>query len=116
MRAYFFEVIGRKRAEPREDLISVLAAEDLSDDELFMFLNQLLVAGNETTRNTISGGLWALAERPDQWQRLRRRPVARAHRRRGDPALDHRGDRLHAHRDPGHHAGRRRRSPPTTPC
>ena len=70
MRAYFFEVIGRKRAEPREDLISVLAAEDLSDDELFMFLNQLLVAGNETTRNTISGGLWALAERPDQWQRL----------------------------------------------
>lgn len=70
MRAYFFEVIGRKRAEPQEDLISALAAEDLSDDELFMFLNQLLVAGNETTRNTISGGLWALAERPDQWQRL----------------------------------------------
>jgi cytochrome P450 len=70
MRAYFFEVIGRKRAEPQEDLISVLAAEDLSDDELYMFLNQLLVAGYETTRNTISGGLWALAERPDQWQRL----------------------------------------------
>ncbi len=70
MRAYFFEVIGRKRAEPAEDLISVLAAEDLTDDELYMFLNQLLVAGNETTRNTISGGLWALAERPDQWQRL----------------------------------------------
>ena len=70
MRAYFFEVIGRKRAEPQEDLISVLAAEDLSDDELYMFLNQLLVAGNETTRNTISGGMWALAERPDQWQRL----------------------------------------------
>jgi cytochrome P450 len=70
MRAYFFEVIGRKRSEPREDLISVLAAEDLSDDELYMFLNQLLVAGNETTRNTISGGLWALAEQPDQWQRL----------------------------------------------
>jgi cytochrome P450 len=35
-----------------------------------MFLNQLLVAGNETTRNTISGGIWALAEHPDQWQRL----------------------------------------------
>jgi cytochrome P450 len=70
MRAYFFEVIGWKRAEPAEDLISVLAAEDLTDDELYMFLNQLLVAGNETTRNTISGGLWALAERPDQWQRL----------------------------------------------
>ena len=70
MRAYFLGVIAERRAEPREDLISVLAAEDLSDDELYMFLNQLLVAGNETTRNTISGGLWALAERPDQWQRL----------------------------------------------
>jgi cytochrome P450 len=70
MRAYFLAVIAERRREPREDLISVLAAEDLSDDELYMFLNQLLVAGNETTRNTISGGLWALAEQPDQWQRL----------------------------------------------
>ncbi len=70
MRAFFLEVIAQRRTEPREDLISVLAAEDLNDDELYMFLNQLLVAGNETTRNTISGGLWALAERPDQWQRL----------------------------------------------
>ena len=36
-----------------------------------MFLIQLLVAGNETTRNLISGGLVALAERPDQWAALR---------------------------------------------
>jgi cholest-4-en-3-one 26-monooxygenase len=75
MRAYFLGVIAERRKEPREDLISVLAATQLdgralSDDELYMFLNQLLVAGNETTRNTISGGLWALAQRPDQWQRL----------------------------------------------
>jgi cytochrome P450 len=70
MRAYFLEAIARKRVEPGEDLISALVEEDLSDDELHMFLNQLLVAGNETTRNTISGGIWALAERPDQWQRL----------------------------------------------
>jgi cytochrome P450 len=70
MRAYFLDVIARKRVEPEEDLISALVAEDLSDDELHMFLNQLLVAGNETTRNTISGGIWALAENPDQWQRL----------------------------------------------
>ena len=70
MRAYFLEVIARKRVEPGEDLISALVAEDLTDDELHMFLNQLLVAGNETTRNTISGGIWALAEHPEQWQRL----------------------------------------------
>ena len=36
-----------------------------------MFLNQILVAGNETTRNTISGGLVAFAHNPDQWDRLR---------------------------------------------
>jgi cytochrome P450 len=37
-----------------------------------MFLVQLLVAGNETTRNMISGGLVALADRPADWERLRR--------------------------------------------
>ena len=35
-----------------------------------MFLVQLLVAGNETTRNLISGGLVAFAEHPGQWQRM----------------------------------------------
>jgi cytochrome P450 len=66
-----------RRADPRDDLISVLAQVEiegrrLSDDELAMFLIQLLVAGNETTRNLVSGGLVALAERPADWERLRR--------------------------------------------
>jgi cytochrome P450 len=66
-----------RRADPRDDLISVLAEVEiegrrLSDAELAMFLIQLLVAGNETTRNLISGGLVALAENPGQWDRLRR--------------------------------------------
>jgi len=65
-----------RRADPRDDLISVLAQVEiegrrLSDAELAMFLVQLLVAGNETTRNMISGGLVALAERPADWERLR---------------------------------------------
>ncbi len=70
MHAYFLDVIARRRAEPGDDLISTLVAAELTDDELYMFLNQLLVAGNETTRNTISGGIWALATNPDQWRRL----------------------------------------------
>jgi len=37
-----------------------------------MFLVQLLVAGNETTRNMVSGGLVALADRPAAWEQLRR--------------------------------------------
>jgi cytochrome P450 len=65
-----------RRTDPRDDLISVLAQVEiegrrLTDAELTMFLVQLLVAGNETTRNLISGGLVALAERPEAWERLR---------------------------------------------
>ena len=72
---------ARRRAEPRDDVVSMLAAyeedgESLSDDELGMFLIQLLVAGNETTRNAISGALVALAEHPRA-----------AHRLAADPAL-----------------------------
>ena len=64
-----------RRAEPHDDVVSMLAAcsedgESLTDAELGMFLIQLLVAGNETTRNAISGGLVALAEHPDQLHRL----------------------------------------------
>jgi cytochrome P450 len=46
-------------------------ADQLSEAELAMFLIQLLVAGNETTRNLISGGLVALSERPEQWAAMR---------------------------------------------
>ncbi len=64
-----------RRTEPRDDVVSMLATyeEDgdvLTDDELGMFLVQLLVAGNETTRNAISGGLVALAQHPEQLDRL----------------------------------------------
>ncbi len=64
-----------RRKEPRDDVVSMLATyeEDgdvLTDDELGMFLVQLLVAGNETTRNAISGGLVALAQHPEQLDRL----------------------------------------------
>jgi cytochrome P450 len=75
MHEYLLEMTRVRRRDPRDDLISVLAnvevdGETLSDAELVMFLNQLLVAGNETTRNMVSGGMWAFAQNPDQWQRL----------------------------------------------
>ena len=77
MHATLLATTVARRADPRDDLISVLAQVEidgrrLSDAELTMFLVQLLVAGNETTRNMISGGLVALAERPADWDRLRR--------------------------------------------
>jgi cytochrome P450 len=80
MWGYLVGVAEERRAAPAEDLVSVLAmvgsaegaeADRLSEAELAMFLIQLLVAGNETTRNLLSAGLAALAEHPDQWASLR---------------------------------------------
>ena len=64
-----------RRARPRDDVLTQLAQVDLdgerlSDDESAMFLVQLLVAGNETTRDLISSGLLAFADHPGQWERL----------------------------------------------
>ncbi len=63
--------------------MSVLAkvevdGDQLSELELELFFLLLTVAGNETTRNLISGAMHAFFENPDQWQRLRRRPVPAA--------------------------------------
>jgi cytochrome P450 len=76
MQAYLLEAVRTRRDDPHEDVVSVVGQVEvdgrrLTDEELVMFLNQLLVAGNETTRNAMSGGLAALAEDPDQWRRLR---------------------------------------------
>ena len=75
MMTELMRLVATSRTEPREDVISMLSSVEidgdrLTDDEIAMFLNQILVAGNETTRNTISGGLVALAENPAQWARL----------------------------------------------
>lgn len=75
MQAFLMDAGRSRRGGTGDDLITTLAnvevdGEQLSDDELLMFFNQLLVAGNETTRNMISGGLWALATNPGEWERL----------------------------------------------
>jgi cholest-4-en-3-one 26-monooxygenase len=74
--AYASALYGEKRINPHEDLMSVLTeveveGEHLSDMELELFFLLLTVAGNETTRNLISGGMHAFFEHPDQWERLR---------------------------------------------
>lgn len=75
--AYFDELIARRRAEPRDDLVSALVqAEDQGDllthSELMAMLILLLVGGHETTVNLIGNGTLALLRHPDQLQRLRR--------------------------------------------
>jgi len=72
---YMIAKAAECRRAPREDVLSRLAlaevdGERLSDAELGSFCLTLLVAGNETTRNLISGGMRALLENPGQWARL----------------------------------------------
>jgi cytochrome P450 len=73
--AYFGDKLRERRRRPRGDLLSALGAaeidgEKLSEAQILMFCLTLLVAGNETTRNLISGGARALLEHPEQKRRL----------------------------------------------
>ena len=78
---YLRKLIERRRADPRDDLLTALiqaeeAGDKLGEDELLAMAFLLLVAGHETTVNLISGGTLALLEHPDEMERLR-----------GDPSL-----------------------------
>lgn len=79
MATYFLDLVAERRANPRDDLVSLLCTAEvdgvgLDDGELMMFYGQLLVAGNETTRNLVSGALQAFSEHPEQWAHLRAHP------------------------------------------
>jgi cytochrome P450 len=69
----------RVNAEPGNDLISMMAHADATRNmepmEYLGNLILLIVGGNDTTRNSISGGLLALNENPDQYQKLRDNPA-----------------------------------------
>jgi cytochrome P450 family 142 subfamily A polypeptide 1 len=71
--------IGQRRAEPTEDLISVLVhsevdGERLTDDEILQETLLILIGGDETTRHTLSGGTEQLLRNRDQWDLLRNDP------------------------------------------
>jgi cytochrome P450 family 142 subfamily A polypeptide 1 len=87
--AYLTDIFEDRRRHPREDLVSVLVAAfdegvlqgELSlaeggsvDNELIMFMTLLLVAGNETTRNALSGGMIALMENPEERRKVVENP------------------------------------------
>ena len=73
--AYAAELFATKRVDPHADLMSVLTTvevegEQLSEMELELFFLLLTVAGNETTRNLMSGAMDTFFQHPHQWQRL----------------------------------------------
>ncbi len=75
MFVYAQELATKRRAEPREDIVSTLLAAEIDGDQLTdmdfnLFFMLLSVAGNETTRNAIAHGMNAFLEHPDQWDLL----------------------------------------------
>jgi cytochrome P450 len=73
------ELIERKRAEPGDDILSMLihAEEEgdrLSHDEVLSMVFLLIIAGFETTLHLITNGARTLLEHPDQLARLRAQP------------------------------------------
>jgi cholest-4-en-3-one 26-monooxygenase len=76
---YANELAADRSANPRDDLASDLMQGEVDGNRLTLqefnaFFMLLLVAGNETTRNLISGGLLALIEHPEERARLRADP------------------------------------------
>lgn len=77
---YLAELIVQQRAAPQEDLISSLLAyasgeEELTETELVITLQGLILAGHESTTNMIGTGLLLLLEHSDQWQALCANPA-----------------------------------------
>jgi cytochrome P450 len=83
---YAHQLGQEKRAKPQDDVWTLLSTVEMETDdgehtqlselELDLFFLLLTVAGSETTRNAISGGLVALLRHPDQLELLRRDPAA----------------------------------------
>jgi cytochrome P450 len=76
---YFMQLIADRRKTPCGDLASVLANgrvnnQPIPDFELLSYFALLIIAGNETTRNATTGGLYALINHPDQMRKLQNNP------------------------------------------
>jgi cholest-4-en-3-one 26-monooxygenase len=79
MWAYASALAEQKRQQLKDDIVSKLISPDeegnvLSELEFDLFFMLLAVAGNETTRNAISGGMYALMQHPEQWDKLKADP------------------------------------------
>lgn len=77
---YAEEVARERRNHPADDIITVLLTAEpdgqpLTDLEFKNFFTLMMVAGNETTRHTVSHGLIYLLDHPDQMEQLRDDPA-----------------------------------------
>lgn len=81
---YAMQMAAIKAESPGDDIVTALinadfAGEKLTDDEFGFFVLMLAVAGSETTRNSITHGMMAFIDNPDQWEIYKRdRPATAA--------------------------------------
>jgi cytochrome P450 len=73
--AYFKEIAERRRRDPRDDILSAvvqgrIGGAPLPDFELLSYYFLLVVAGNETTRNAMTGGIQCFLDDPGEWRKL----------------------------------------------
>ena len=76
---YMTSLIADRKVNPTDDLVSRMITaevdgESLSEAEVTFFFGILMFAGNDTTRNTASGGMRALIENPGERQKLVNNP------------------------------------------
>ncbi len=79
LQGYFSAHIERKRRESDDSVMTTLVqaqidGEPMPEQGILSYAVLLILAGNETTRNATSGGMLALIEHPDQFERLRAQP------------------------------------------
>ena len=85
---YFAAELDRRRTEPQDDLLTALLNARIDDDdpdvtdkreldvpEMLSIIQQLLVAGNETTTKLLTETMRLLAENPDEWTQLKQDPT-----------------------------------------
>jgi hypothetical protein len=73
---YLRDIVAARRAQPRDDLISALIAEEseghrLSEPELLSALSTIYTAAGTTTERLISSGIFLLLSHPEQWRALK---------------------------------------------
>ncbi|WP_459649008.1 cytochrome P450 [Kitasatospora sp. Ki12] len=78
---YFMDVVEERRESPGEDVISLLIDSSvdgvpLSDEDIVLNCYSLIIGGDETSRLTMIDCVRTLADRPEQWRRLKHGEVA----------------------------------------